>query len=537
MKPKFVAGLSVVIATAVAAATFSLPAVAAPPPAHYGATGTHWPSATPQLSDTFSYDVTVEPTWEAIQAALNKAPATGNAVIRVKPGALPAGKGGGSNSPAVLTKKDTLRTSKVLIVPRDGYGTVTGSGGLGYSFNTSDVTLAGFDFREQAVMVRGASDFALAWSTADVLNVTANAAHSKNLEFIETIIPELQAANTDTSSVRVANGYTVDGLIYKGGYWAPTYKDAGSSAHTDTLQFSGVGSINNVLIEDSILFQSSNQGMQTEVLGSIAFKNTVIVGGQRGTERYPVAKNQAAIRLSNALWGNARSATADGLTVMGSINTDYKWKEVTNSFVSARTGSTPAKGSFAVNSAFTANTPPTAWLDAHAPLPTQEYLAEVWKNFGVLTAPEPEPTATPSATPSATPTATPTPTDSPTPVITPTPTPTVVPTPVATPTPEPTPAVPAKVSPTIAKVYPSGSTVTTADPLLAFSIQSDSAIASATIGTALSPTPLALTQEGGRYTFKVPVAAIPKGNHTFTVKAVDADGDTTSQAFTITVAK
>ena len=563
----------------------------------YGPSGTNWPSNTPTLTSNFVYDVEVAPTWSAIQTALNNAPSSGNAIIRVQPGVLPAGNGAGSTNAAVLSNNNTTRTSKILIVPRDGYGTVSGNGtgnGNGYSFTLNDVALLGFNFRNQNVVVRGGNDAAYAWSSFGVMNVTANQANSTNLEFIETVIPDMKAGDTDSSAVRVANGYSINGLKFIGSYWAPTYKQAGSSAHTDSLQFSGTGNgvISNVVFSDSALFQSSNQGIQAGSLSSISFEDSVIIGGQRGTGRYPLASGQAVINSANALWGGAGPATADGLIVMGSINSNYSWASVTNSYTPTSTGSTPSSGSFTVEPSLAGNTTlQTPWINTYVPNPTDAYLTSIW---GDLTSGGTTPTPTPTPT-EPTPPATVKPAVSVTPsnnstvtgdfafVITAT-SDTAVTNVKLTypnlnytvpltkgadgkwrsdvlntegyPTGQHTFVIEATdsdgdktivnyslqfaapqvvVLPTITKAYPTGNTLTGSNATLAFEITSDSAITTATVRVVGSNDYITLTKEGNYFYTTFNANTVPDGNYVLEVRAIDSDGDVKLQTFTLRI--
>lgn len=358
----------------------------------YGPSGQYWPSDTPLPGDDAEYDVEVDPTWEAIQDAIDAAPEDGSAVVRVRPGELPAGYGAGSTRRSVLANLPSDREEKVLVIARDGFGSVVGhASGSGYSINLHDVAMVGFDFSEHDVVYRSVSDFAAARSTYAVLNVTANAGDVTNTEFVDVAIPQARYDDSDTSAVRVAGGFGVDGLSFIGAYWAPSYKAQGSSAHTDSLQFSGTGdgAIQDVVIRDSVLVQSTNQGVQSGGVIGLHLQDTVIVGGTSGTGRYPVPSGYTSMTRSNALWGGALATSADGLIVIGSINSDYSWDSVTDSFVAFATGSQPASGAFQVEDSLTPMSPMTAWLDRVAPMPSESRLEALFSGVAEPEVPEP----------------------------------------------------------------------------------------------------------------------------------------------------
>lgn len=355
--------------------------------ASYGPNGTHWPTNTPLPTATFAYDVEVDPTWTAIQAAITAAPASGNARIQVRPGVMPAGNGNGSTDAPTMSGGPTSRASKILIVPRDGFGTVTmnaastiaSQGSNGYSFSLANVAMLGFDFRNQGVVLRSCQQFAIGWGRFGVLNVTGNAANSLNNELIECVLPDQIDSESDHSAVRVANGYSVLGLKYAGCYFAPSYKANGSSSHCDTIQFSSTGSggFDDVVFEDTILFQSSSQTLQLATVDTITFDHSAFIGGLRATGRFPIASGRHVMVGQNTLWGGAQDARSLGSTVvMGSINSAVVFTSVTSSVCSTQTA---LPSGWTVNTAYDGqSTLQTAWMDANSPVPSAAYLASIW---------------------------------------------------------------------------------------------------------------------------------------------------------------
>lgn len=362
----------------------------------YGPTGGHWPSNTPRVTDTFVYDVEVAPTWTAIAAAIQAAPASGNARVRVQPGTLPVGSGNGSSSRPTLAAGATTRNSKILVVPRDGWGTVIGNPSStfssGYSFTLNNVALLGFDFGAQGVVLRSCRNAAVGWSTFGVLNVTANASDVSGVELVECVLPDSLSFDGDRMAFRIAGGYSIDGLAMSGCYVAPSYRSSSSGVHTDTLQTSrsnGTTRVRNLVFADSVFFHSSSQTLQFEFTDNVAISRTAFIGGLRGTGRYPIGSDRYRMTGENTLWGGADGASgvvlADSL-VLGSISTNWKFASITNTVTSKplASGTTVAQGGVTVDAQYASqSTPlPTSWYDTWCPMPSSSRLAQVWAALG-----------------------------------------------------------------------------------------------------------------------------------------------------------
>lgn len=358
--------------------------------ASFGPNGTHWPSKTPYINDTFVYDVQVDPTWSAIQAAIAAAPTSGNARIRVRPGTLPAGFGEGSTSAAVIQNVGSqTRPSRILVTPRDGYGSVVANSSNGILFdNVCGVTFNGFNFTAIGVNFRGCRNTALSRTTARILNIriVGTSSATSEMEFVECVLPNQQNMEDDMGSIRLyqSGNLSVTNMQFIGCYLAPAYRAVGQDGHCDTWQHSrdqASGGMNNITWKDSILFQSTGQIMQLADTQTINFDHTAFIGGLRGTGRYPLASGRDAIVAQNGLWGSWGSAS----TLKDSVFMCKFYPG--NSFASVQntvTGMTPvdisvASGSFTINSQFSdMNTQQTAWLNTNSPTPTPAYLASIW---------------------------------------------------------------------------------------------------------------------------------------------------------------
>jgi hypothetical protein len=362
-----------------------------PATASFGPNGTHWPDFTPLRADTFVYDVEVDATWTAIGTAITNAPASGNARIRVRPGTLPVGYGANSTDTGVLQGiGSATRTTRILITPRDGFGTVVGQGTIaagdsqGYGFvNLGGITLHGFDFSGQVVNFRNCRNSALAWSTIGLGNVVANGSSGVDgFQMVEVVAATQLDAEIDRMAVRTGSsgGNTIVNLDFLGCYFAPVYKANGSSAHCDTLQFSGTGgSITKVLFKDTAFFQSSSQVIMCERLGELTIDNTAMIGGQRAISRYPIAGGRHVMVGQNTLWGGSINAVAKDSYILGSVSSSHSFDSVTNTIVPQSVGAPVGSGSFTVDSGYAPfDSLPGGWLNTNIPLPDGTRLSTIW---------------------------------------------------------------------------------------------------------------------------------------------------------------
>lgn len=404
----------------------------------YGPDGSHWPDRTPLLTERFDWTTDVAPTWAAIGGAITTAAQSypnGKVLIRVAPGTIAAGRGAGSTATGVLQAIGaTGRAHRILVVPRDGWGTVTAAGSAetsdGYAFvGVNGVTLAGFDFVNKQVLVRGCQDFALAWSTFDVLNVTANkGADAADIQFVECVLPNVRSTGTenDRMAFRVADDNSIRRLTMSGCYVAPSYKAAGSSSHTDTLQTSrsgGTGGIQDLTFQDCIFFQSSSQVLQLADTSGVVVRRSAFLGGLRGVDRYPIASGLHTMTGQNTLWGSAAAVSLTDSLILGSVNRGWQITSASGNVVAVASSSGLPAGYSAAPSYVDRTVPMgAAWYAANAPMPDAARLRTIWAALGSAGAAAAAPAAPPAPTVQPTPTPTPTPTPAPAPTPTPTPT-------------------------------------------------------------------------------------------------------------------
>ncbi|WP_286795358.1 hypothetical protein [Microbacterium sp. UBA3394] len=367
------------------------------PSGFFGPDGSHWPARTPWVHDAFDHVIEVAAEWSAISQAIITAsslPVDETVKIAVAPGTLSTGPGWNSTDPNVLGRAAGAvgRSTRMLVVPRDGWGTVNGSGALadadsgGYAFvGLSGVAWMGFDFGGQGVMVRNSSDFAIGWGRFGRLNVTGNKTGSvSGVELVECVLPDVVDGDTDRMAFRVGDDRTIDGVAMRGCYVGPAYKPAGSGAHSDTLQTSGTGQVSNVSIADSILFSSSSAVFMTQRLSGVALSHSAFVGGLRGTGRYPIATGQHVMTQENTLWGDeddvTTGVTVDGCLILGNI-VYWQFDSVTDTVTTDVTPPAASAGAFTVDVATygeQGDLLPQEWYDANCPLPDAARLSTVW---------------------------------------------------------------------------------------------------------------------------------------------------------------
>lgn len=348
----------------------------------FGPTGAHWPSRTPTRREKFEFVVDVDPTWAAIADGItraNNAGAAKRAVVRIRPGVLP-GYGAGSTSTSVLKNVGKLgRKTRVLVVPRDGVGTVTLAASIRLEMvrGVSFVGIWGFPY---SAVFSAAQDFAWAWSKGQAFNITANSNEpTTDVELVECVTPDARLNDQDVWGFRTA-GQTMTGVSVIGCYVAPSYKAAGSSAHCDTLQLSGTHAASKVLIKDSALFASTNAAViPFDRASDVVFDHTLVVGGDRMLQRFPLPEGANAFTS-----GYPSAVNGSGTTdILSAVNSTFlgpvrgTWKSVVGSTVS--TASLPASSAGAFVSDLTLAAATAELLDQMAPVPTDAQLLAMWK--------------------------------------------------------------------------------------------------------------------------------------------------------------
>lgn len=339
-----------------------------------GPDGTHWPANTPRADE--ARVVQVKPTWAAISAAINaEAKTSDDVVICVSPGTITGGNGSGSSAKGVIQDVGNAnRASRILVDACDGIGTVKTAGDKGIAFvGVRGVSIVGIDMGDTSVMLRNVESFGFGYTTVGTLLVTANGGRGvRDADVVEVVAgtEAVAGAGYDRMEVKSADGYNIDGLTFSGLYAAPHYKARGSNAHTDTIQFvttSGKGTMTDIVIEDSAVFASSNQGIIAGSNNGGEIRNTVVVGGKTSQQRYPVYEGGQPVLAANSLHGTWSDLAMDTSTVAGSVSPSYSFSEVEAS------ESTKGDRGFSKLEPMTLDD-----LDEIAPVPTPARLAAIW---------------------------------------------------------------------------------------------------------------------------------------------------------------
>lgn len=247
----------------------------------YGPNGTHFPDDLPWPGDVAPIDVEVECDWVAIARrvqALSAEQVALGVVIRVAPGILPGAGATSSARPALAQVGNQSWTRNVLIVPRDGYGTVQ-IADVGVRFEQcARLSFFGFTSAGGFVLTRCVS-FQIGWSRFDAMSITRG---GRDIAFYELIVG-FRRNSEDTGSLRPTETFEMSNISRYGCVFGPSVKPADSDAHCDTLQLEGTGTgpFGPFLSVDCVDYGSSNA---TELLHdrliSAEYQHCLVLGGQ-----------------------------------------------------------------------------------------------------------------------------------------------------------------------------------------------------------------------------------------------------------------
>ncbi|WP_438479250.1 hypothetical protein [Oleiharenicola lentus] len=363
--------------------------------ASFGPNGTHWPSRipTPFLYDTSVTNIVdVACTWSAISSAISAVTSTQAAagvLIRVAPGTL-TGNGAGAGNAAVLQNLGSTSWSKrVTVAPRDGYGTVTISGGAKI-LKVHGVCFAGFNFTG-GLKLQGSTRSAIAWTKIGtwLAGYGESTVDMQDVEFTEVVLADARVADADTADF-YSGGGNISNWTFKGCYFAPIYRTTGS-AHSDTIQFagSGGGTYSNMTFLDCAVFASSNVAIQTGSMAGMVVENCYIAAGAPSLSRYPFPSGYTAPNsadVTKAFNGGGESTgyiAIDSIFIGRMAYADIPagqkvWSSATNTLTSETysvSGLQPTTGSWTVQTSLTSTVP----ADFNVPVPTDTYLNSIWQ--------------------------------------------------------------------------------------------------------------------------------------------------------------
>lgn len=357
--------------------------------AAFGPNGTHWPADTPRTGHAHVVDVACS--WSAIStaiAAVTSQQASGGTLIRVAPGTL-AGNGGNSTStPVVQNVGNGSWAQKVLVAPRDGWGTVTITSDARIN-NVQGVTFARFN--GTSLMLTNCSNMNWAQSKLTTgLKTFANTANTTNCNVYEMVMPNSILTENDSCQYSASSGLSLRNCTWEGCYVAPLFRPTGSSSHLDTLQMFGAGFYRGLTLRDCLIFGSQNCALQgggynagDPNLGQpfVTLNHTMLLCQQLAVQlRYSVPSGAEATQGGQAINGPGEPGPwfASDSYVLGSMHSS-QWTTISNSYTSyadAVTGNPATNGAWIYES-WSAKTP--AQFDAMVGAePNDAYLASVW---------------------------------------------------------------------------------------------------------------------------------------------------------------
>jgi hypothetical protein len=255
----------------------------------YGLNGTHFPEDTPWPGEEAAHELVAECDWVDIArkvSGLSSAEVAAGAVVRVKPGTLPGG-GSKSSSPVALGNVGNQAwTRNVLIVPLEGFGSVTVSDAGIRIDQSARISLFGFVSAGGFTLTR-CVDIEMGWSRWSGGGITRGA---RNVGFYELVLGFRQDSN-DTIGYRPIETYEMTGLTRYGCVFGPSVKPADSGAHCDTVQLEGTGTgvFGGFTSVDCVDYGSSNAAfvMHTD-LTFADFQHCLVLAGQLPWQVYPL---------------------------------------------------------------------------------------------------------------------------------------------------------------------------------------------------------------------------------------------------------
>ncbi|WKK70844.1 hypothetical protein Q0F99_13925 [Rathayibacter oskolensis] len=352
----------------------------------FGPNGTHWPSGTPWITGDVDTEIEVDCSWTAIAEAITTALTTAGPAdtirILVAPGALSGGGAGASSTPVMQDVGSLDRENRILVYPRDGYGTVTTDNSW-RMLRVNGVTIAGL-VTTGGFLVSGCSGSAFARIKVDAaynVHGADGVAYTENVEVVEVVVPAAQLRDEDVTSLRTPTKGD-GGLRYVrrvACYTAPGYKEKNSNAHTDTIQFSGQGDnyYGDFTSVDCIDFASTNTAFQIGSAPNVRYEHCLVVGGDVVHRVFPLpdgADTEGNFAASNGPGADQGCSAVDSIFI-GAIGAS-SWSEVTDSTVGYEGTSAPDAGEWTVDPSI------LEWgadeVHERSPQVTDEYLASIW---------------------------------------------------------------------------------------------------------------------------------------------------------------
>lgn len=370
----------------------------------YGPSAAYYPSRTPTIAEARLFDSDhkkiVPFDAQAIEDAANSftdQQVNEGAVVFIEAGSV-AGSGAGATSPPWLKnigKKG--RSRKILITPLGKWGSCNFTDNVKIQ-SCYGIAFGGFNFTNNDGTGRKQGFLAVDCTESSVFNMapltyfggqTLDNTPSWDVEFINIVIPQSYVKydvnnNADTAAFRTSTNAPINNVRFIGIYFAASFREIGSKAHTDTLQFSGGSTYSNIQIQNSVFFGSTNSAAQVGAAINYNFNQSLIIGSNITCVRYPVLPGADGYSIGyvtpNGINGEATNATAIDSIIIGSIGATH-WGFQSGSTISytPQSSQQPATGQkWTVDpSLLTVN---KAWIDARVPYPTDDYLQQVFNN-------------------------------------------------------------------------------------------------------------------------------------------------------------
>ncbi len=367
----------------------------------FGPNGSHWPDKIPtpfMYDNTVANIVEVPCNWTAIRNAIQGVTANqanSGTLILVAPGNL-AGNGSSSGSVPVLENIGSASWGqRVTVAPRDGYGSVTWSGGVRF-LKVFGVCFAGFESAgatPSGVKMQGCRRSALAWikCTGHLGVYGTDGFVTEGIELVEVVQPDHYLVNDDSADFYAGGGGFTD-WRFDGCYHAPRFFLAGSypngKPHTDTIQFAaaGGGSYSNIYFRDTAVFSANNCSIQTGNLDGMTLEKCYIVSNDVSLSRYPHLPGGADEGTVNAFNGSGKNFRAIDSVFYGGMalnnrDSSAPWVSVSNTRTNKSYGdlNQPQSGQWTVVAGMNAGN------SGMPPYPTDSYLDGIWKNPGATT--------------------------------------------------------------------------------------------------------------------------------------------------------
>lgn len=348
--------------------------------ASFGPNGTHWPSLIPtpfMYDSTIPHIVDVAASWTAIRtaiAAVTPEQAAAGVLIRVAPGTLTGNGAGAGNTPVLENLGSSSWTQRITVAPRDGYGTVSITGGARIK-NVRGVAFAGLVADQ--IKLEGCDRSALAWTkvTRWLAGYGIAGQTTSLVEFSEVVVPDSAVVDGDASDFYSVSTGPIDGWRFDGIYIAPHFYNPATTPkpHTDSLQFAGSAAYSNMTIRDAAIFASNNCALQTGDINGLTLDHSYIVGGAAARSRYPFLSGGATAGGTAAFNGSGTNFVAIDSVFIGGMGAG-SWSSVTNTRTSYayQASQQPASGAWTVDTTLSATNP------TMPPMPNDTYLNSIW---------------------------------------------------------------------------------------------------------------------------------------------------------------